>query len=141
MRRIAIHGGMTALVLGIVGLMFAEMASMWIAASRPSRAVAKESPPDTSAMRLRLPLIMAISGFVFVAASEMALHHLRKRRPQVAPTPPPIDQTEQLLNELIAKEEAKAAASQATMALPPASSDNTPTPSSPPPGHPTGGGT
>jgi hypothetical protein len=135
LRRIAINGGLTALVLGIIGLMFAELASMWLISSMATQSKGKASPPDTSVFRQRLPLFMAIAGFSFVAIGELVLHRVRKnRKPPAAPTPSQTDQTEKLLQELLAKEEAKMAAAPRGVAPSPPTSENTATP--PPPGHP-----
>lgn len=107
LRRIAIHGGMAAIVLGIIGLMFAELATMWMTVSLTGRGSAKTVPPDTSAMRQRLPVIMALAGFAFVTVGELALYRLRKNRlPPLAPAPPAPDSTERLLEELLSKAEA-----------------------------------
>jgi hypothetical protein len=140
MRRIAIHGGMAAIFLGVIGLMFAEMASVWIAASLPTRGAMKAAAPDTGAIRFRLPLLMASSGFAFVAIGELVLHRIRKNRanPGLSQQPTP-NETERLLNELIAKEEAKAANSQGTVAPAAPSSENTTTPTSTPADQSTGG--
>src|SRR5580698_8189795 len=105
MRRIAIHGGLTAIVLGIIGLMLAELASMWMVVAIPVKPGAKVNPPDLSVLRQRLPLFMGFAGFIIVAVGELVLYRLRKNRlPTPAPTPKQADQTEKLLQELLAKE-------------------------------------
>jgi hypothetical protein len=124
LRRIAIHGGITAIVLGLIGLMMAEMASVWLISSLPTRA--GQNPPDTSAIRHRMPLFMAAVGFAFVACGELLLHRVRKNRNT---SPPPtqlqVDETERLLQELLAKEDAKRAAAQPGVVPTSPSSENT----------------
>jgi hypothetical protein len=134
LRRIAIHGGITAIILGIIGLMMAELASIWIVVAVPGKAAAKGNPVDLSVLRQRLPLFMGVAGFAFVAVGELLLHRIRKNRLPPAPqTPAQADQTEKLLQELLAKEEAKMAASQQGIA-PPTSQESiaTNTPPNPP---------
>jgi len=127
LRRIAIHGGITAMVLGLIGLMMAEMASAWLVSSLPTRA--GQNPPDTSSIRHRMPLFMAVVGFTFVACGELLLHRVRKNRNS---SPPPaqlqVDETERLLQELLAKEDAKRATAQPGVASTAPSSENTVTP-------------
>lgn len=133
LRRIAIHGGLTAIVLGIIGLMFAEMASMWIVASVPPRGAAKATPPDTSAMKKRLPLIMAFSGFAFVALGELVLHQFRKNRiPPTREPAPTTEATEKLIQELLARVEAKAAEADKAVAPAPIPPQNSVAPTPPP---------
>jgi hypothetical protein len=135
-RRIAIHGALTAFVLVVIGLMMAEMATIWISATVPTRPGAKTAPPDTSALRFRLPLLMASTGFALVAIGELLMHQLRKNRIPPVPKQSAPDQTETLLNELIAREETKAANSQRAVAPSTPSSQNTTTPISTPADHP-----
>jgi hypothetical protein len=134
LRRIAIHGGITAIILGIIGLMMAELASIWIVVAIPGKAAAKGNPVDLSQLRQRLPLFMGVAGFLFVAVGELVLYRVRKNRiPQTPPTPTQVDQTEKLLQELLAKEEAKMAASQQGIAPPTSQeSSSTDTPPGPP---------
>ena len=117
LRRIAINGGMVAVVLGIVGMMLAELASMWIIATHPGRPGSAEAKPDLSIVRTRLPLLMAASGFGMVAVGELVLHLLRRIRnpiPENKPSQP--DPTEKLLEELLTQAEAKSASSGAAAA-------------------------
>ena len=108
LRRILLHGGLTAGLLAAVGLLFAEMAGMWAGtgATAPP-ASADLNPPVGPAIRYRVPLMMAFWGFVFVAAGELVLSRFRKPAPVKPPAPP--DDTEKLLNELLAQAEAKTA--------------------------------
>ena len=87
LRRIAIHGGLTAIVLGIVGFMFAELASIWLSGSPGTRTTTGEPIETTdsdgavsSALRGRVPLMMAMWGFAFVAVCELVLHWWRSKR-------------------------------------------------------------
>ncbi|MBA4068213.1 MAG: hypothetical protein C0501_31830 [Isosphaera sp.] len=114
LRRVAVHGALTALVLGVVGLMLAELASIWLSGHSGTRAatgapVAADAGGDVAAqVRARVPLLMAVWGFGFVAVGETFLHLRRGRRPAAPPAPPP-DPAEKLLEEILAQVEAKAA--------------------------------
>ena len=107
LKRILLHGGLTAGLLALVGLLFAEMAGMWMGTGAGPPAPTDLNPPVGPAIRYRVPLMMAVWGFVFVAVSELVLSRFRKPAP-AKPAPP--DDTEKLLNELLAQAEAKSAA-------------------------------
>jgi hypothetical protein len=119
LRRIAIHGAFTAILLGVIGFMLAELASIWLAAPPDPRSVpgATVEATDTfnpngklaSDLRKRVPLMMAIWGFAFVAIAELVLHAWRSRKPvtQPAVTAPQPDPAEKLLEEILAKVEAE----------------------------------
>ncbi len=139
LRRIAIHGGMTAIVLGIIGMMLAELATMWISATFAQRSQVKGTGPDTTAMRWKLPLFMAGFGFAIVAVGEVGLHFWRKSRvPASVPIPLSSDTTSKLLEELLAQAESKTSNPQGSVAPTVPASENTPAPT--PPSHPPGGG-
>jgi hypothetical protein len=110
LRRVAVHGALTAFVLGVVGLMLAELATIWLAGSAGTRTatgapVAADAGGNMAAqVRSRVPLLMAVWGFGFVAVGEVVLHHRRSRRPAAPPDP-----AEKLLEEILAQVEAKAA--------------------------------
>lgn len=113
LRRIAIHGALTAALLGVLGLVFAEVASVWLGSSGPPRPGGGPSPPASasdgaviSSVRSRVPLFMAAWGFGFVAAGEVLLHLWRSRKPAPPPSPPQPDEVEKLLDELLAQAEA-----------------------------------
>ncbi len=106
LRRILLHGGLTAGVLALVGVLFAELAGLWLTGN----ATRSTSPNDPVAesLRVRVPLTMAFWGFVFVLVCELVIWRVRGGRPALNTTPPP-DDTEKLLNELLAQAEAKMA--------------------------------
>lgn len=111
--RIAIHGGLTAFVLGIVGIMFAELASIWLAGSPGIRTNTGEPIAGTDAdgsvaevLRARVPLLMAAWGFAFVAIGELVVHLWRRRSRSANPAPPP-DEAERLLEEILSQVESK----------------------------------
>lgn len=116
LKRIVVNGLLTALLLGLIGLAFAELAGMWLAANPVGRAapVVNPTPPAqesvTAALRYRVPVTMAVWGFLFVAVGEVVLHLWRGRRAnRVAKTPtdePNPNAAEQLLEELLRQVEA-----------------------------------
>jgi hypothetical protein len=114
LRRIAIHGGLTALLLGLVGFVFAELASIWLASSPGTRAatgepvvVGEDDGGVAAALRARVPLLMAVWGFVFITLGELALYLWRGESPRpAAAAPTPEADAEQLLEELLTKAEA-----------------------------------
>src|SRR4051794_29276484 len=105
LKRILLHGGLTAALLAVIGFMFAELAGMWLSTAADRPAPPGAAPPE--ALRLRVPLMMAFWGFVFVAGCEAVLSRFR-RPPAPAPERQP-DEAEKLLNELLAQAEAKMA--------------------------------
>jgi hypothetical protein len=131
LRRIAISGGLTALVLGIIGFMFAELATMWLTASLSGRGAANQPPPDASVLRFRLPLMMAGMGFTLVAVGELILHRVRKNRPPPAPTANERENTEKLLQQLLAEADAKRANSTPPVAQNTANPENNANPAPP----------
>ena len=98
LKRILVHGGLTAGLLALVGVGFAEIAKMWMG----------DAAETGSTLRYRVPLMMAFWGFMFVAVCELVLSRIRKNAP-VKPAEPPQDDAEKLLNELLAQAEAKMA--------------------------------
>lgn len=112
LKRIALHGLLTALFLAALGVMFTQLASTWLASSAPPRAAPVEgaAPPTADpvnrAIRYRVPLTMAGWGFAFVAVSELLVYAVRgPKKPVVAP-PPPDDTAEKLLEELLKQADA-----------------------------------
>ena len=119
LRRIAIHGAFTAVLLAVIGFMLAYMASILLASSPGPRAVPGAATEATdslnsnntiaSDLRKRVPLTMAIMGFAFVAIAELALHFWKSRKPATQPVPaaPQSDPAEKLLEEILTKVEAE----------------------------------
>jgi hypothetical protein len=116
LRRIAIHGGLTALILGVIGLMFAELGAIWLSSAPGSRSAEAADAEDVAAgLRGKVPLLMAAWGFGFVALGEVVVHHYRKRRAAASPAIPAVaqpqpDDAEKLLLELLAQAESQRAA-------------------------------
>jgi hypothetical protein len=117
LRRLAIHGGLTAVLVGIVGVVLGDMAASSVLTPTGARSPAAQSPDEVAALersaeslRRTVPLAMAIWGFGFVALYEVARHVMRgKKAPAEPPTPPQPDETEKLLEELLSQAEAKSA--------------------------------
>jgi hypothetical protein len=91
LRRIALHGGLTALLMGVIGFMLAELASVWLATSpgpRPATGGAVAAPDAdgtmAAALRQRVPLYMAVWGFGLVAVGELGLYLWRGRKAKPA---------------------------------------------------------
>jgi hypothetical protein len=109
LKRILINGGLTAAVLGGVGLLFAQLAAGWASSNvKPSPGEEAASVPES--IRVNVPLMMAFWGFVFVAAAELVLWRLRGHKPPAPPAEKQPDETEKLLNELLERAEAARAA-------------------------------
>ena len=117
LRRIALHGGLTAFLVGIVGVVLGDMAASSVLTPTGARTAAAQSAEETAALersaeslRKSVPLAMAIWGFGFVALYEVARHVMRgKKAPAEPPAPPQPDETEKLLEELLSQAEAKSA--------------------------------
>jgi hypothetical protein len=114
LQRIAINGGLAALVGGIIGFMIAELASIWLAGSPGVRTATGEPVAGTdtdgsvaTTLRTRMPLTMAVWGFVLVAVGELVLDWWRGRRRRVTkPAEPAQPDAEKLLEELLKQAEA-----------------------------------
>lgn len=104
LRRVLLHGGLTAAVLALIGVAFAELAGIWLAGNT-NRSGAAANEPVNAALRYRVPLMMALWGFLFVLVGELVIWRVRGNKPP-APTAPPPDDAEKLLNELLAQAEA-----------------------------------
>ena len=106
-RRIAVNGSLTALVLGVVGLLYAELAATWLGGSGGRGAQADAD--FQGQLRSRVPLLMAVWGVVFVVVAESVLFIVRGEpgaKPKAAAPP---DEAEVLLEELLRQAEAKQA--------------------------------
>ncbi len=118
LRQIAIRSILTAVLLAVVGVAFAELASIWLASSASARAAAggqvqvgevgNTNDELASSLRRRIPLMMAIWGFSFVLVGEAGLYLWRKRKPVLpAPTSPQPDAAEKLLEDLLQQVESR----------------------------------
>lgn len=112
LRRILLHGGLTAALLAGLGALFAELASVWLIGNGPRGTAGATDPTDPvgAALRTRVPLTLALWGFLFVLVGELVIWGVRGHRPAVKPTEAPQDEAEKLLNELLAQAKAKMAA-------------------------------
>jgi hypothetical protein len=108
-KRILIHGGFTAGLLALVGILFAELAGIWAASNPGKPGSADLNPPLPDSLRYRVPLTLAGGGFLFVAVGELILSRVRRKKPDAKPTEPQPDDAERLLNELLAQAESKMA--------------------------------
>ena len=106
----------TAAVLAFFGYAFAQFAGMWYV----SEAGGRDSPVGAAevarTLEWRLPLTMAAWGFGLVALFEGVLSLWRKPMP-VEPAVPVVDETEQLLLQLLEEADAAEAERQMKMAL------------------------
>lgn len=110
LKRILIHGALTAAALAGVGVMFAQMAGIWTSASASRPGAAELNTSVTNSIRTNVPLMMAFWGFVFVAAVEGVRWRLRGGAEAAAkPAEPQHDDVEKLLNELLEQAESKMA--------------------------------
>jgi hypothetical protein len=109
-KRILVQGGLTAGILAAVGLALAEMASIWAAGNAGKPGSADLNPPPPESLRYRIPLTLAVGGFVFVAVGEWIASRVRARKEAAKAAEPRPDEAEKLLNELLAQAEAKMAA-------------------------------
>jgi hypothetical protein len=111
LKRILVHGALTAGVLALIGMMFAELAGLWVLANTNRTGAGGPNgrlPPE---LRYRVPATLGVAGFLFVAAGELVMYRLRRNAP-AAKAAPPADEVEKLLNDLLAKAEAKMAQEQ-----------------------------
>lgn len=127
-KRVVANSLLAAAFLGLIGYGMGELAATFLLTQAPDRAVPVEvlsaaefeAEPDPvgDALRTRVPVMMALWGFVLVAAGELIL--ARRRRlaaPPPAPADPKPDSAERLLEQLLREAEAKSRAA----------ADNTPT--------------
>jgi hypothetical protein len=108
-RRIAIHAAVSAVILGVFGLLLVQAASIWLASTdpglRPGEKVVSADVDDAflAALRWRVPMFVAC-GVVFVVACEIATHYWGKRKGATPARPQP-DETEKLLEQLLTQAE------------------------------------
>ncbi len=87
LKRIAVNGLLSALLLGLIGLGFTELAGIWLTTQSTERRAAPApvpldgDDPTTSLLRYRVPLTMAGWGVAFVVVGELGLYLWRGRRP------------------------------------------------------------
>ena len=116
LKRILVNGSVTAGVLALIGIGLTELAGLWLLAKAPVRAVS-EAPvaaqpledPTAAALKQRVPVMLAIWGFAFVAAGEGIIYWWRGNRPasrSASPAELKPDPAEVLLEEILAQVEA-----------------------------------
>jgi hypothetical protein len=119
LKRILANGLLTAGVLAIIGFGYAELAGVYLMTRTPSRGTfdgpvpaARAEDPVASQLRYRVPAMMALWGFVFIAAGEGVLHFWRRHRAAVVAlsTERKPDPAELLLEQIMAQVEAAKAA-------------------------------
>lgn len=120
--RIAINGTITAMILGILGIFFAELAGAWLAGTtRPIPRGQSVRPPEPAQdvalagdVQANVPIRMALFGFAFIAIGETLLYLWRgnpvEAKPASRQSPP--DDAEKLLEELLSQVEAAEKAKQ-----------------------------
>jgi len=110
-KRIALNGILTALILGVIGFLFGELAGLWLTGAA-NRTQQESDASLRDAIRYRIPLLMALWGFVFIAVAEVVLF-LWRGEPQARPAngarAAKPDEAGLLLEELLKQAEAKAA--------------------------------
>ena len=112
--------------LAVVGVLLAQLASVWLAGNVPPPA---GTASDVSSPLTRVPLTMAGWGFGFVVVWEVITWAVRGGH-KVVPPASRADETEKLLSELLAQAEAKMA--QEAAAQKPADSNPAEKPAAPP---------
>jgi hypothetical protein len=126
--RILKSGLPSAAFLALVGFLMAEVAGIWFDAQVPpppanpseGRLQPLTGEDVSGSLRIHLPIAMAVWGFLLVAAFELVLRIWRgpvvekKKIPERArgSLPPPEDDVEALLNQLLQQAEAAEAARQ-----------------------------
>src|SRR5437660_1344013 len=100
LKRIAVNGLPTAAILAAVGVAYTQLAGMWLSGGSPVRGAAPASDPVAADLTYRVPAMMALWGFLFVAAGESLRHLLRRNRPVAKEEPQP-DTAEVLLEQLM----------------------------------------
>jgi hypothetical protein len=128
--RILKNGLLTAVILAVLGYVLAEGAGVWVGSQPTLRPHAEPglaaspgpAPPEQLAgeLRTRLPFSLAGWGFLLVVLFEVLAHVWRggKAPPTRTPKTPVADETEKLLNELLAKAEAAEAQKKAASQTP-----------------------
>ncbi|MFO0802247.1 MAG: hypothetical protein U0791_03890 [Gemmataceae bacterium] len=130
LKRILVNGTLTAATLAVVGVGYAELAGLFLAAKAPTRAsieapLAEDTHGLADSLYTRVPATMALWGFLFVAAGEVVLDRVRKKKPAPVADPKP-DTALLLLEEILAKVEAERATVAANPSPSPPPAENTP---------------
>jgi hypothetical protein len=131
LKRILVNGTLTAAMLAVVGVGYAELAGLFLAARTPMRATveapaADDADPLAGSLQARVPVMMAVWGFLFVAAGELIVHRFRKKAPPAPPAEPQPDAATVLLEEIMAKVEAERATVAASTTPSATPAENTP---------------
>jgi hypothetical protein len=118
LKRIVANGLLTSVFLALIGVGYAELAGLWLVAKSPARydaqghqaAVVDPNERLARDLKSRVPLMMALWGFLFVAGGELALHWWRSRRRPVPVVTPPAEPhpelAELLLDQIMSQVEA-----------------------------------
>lgn len=109
-KRVLIHATLTALTLAAIGSTFVHFAGTFLQAPdvRPESVDLNPVLPDGA--EFRVPLMMALWGFVFVIVGELVLARFRRRKLAPPPQAAPATDVTKVLNELLARAEAERAA-------------------------------
>jgi hypothetical protein len=112
--RIAKHGGLVAAGLWIFGVMFGQLAGLWVDSQAPVRngPILSGEPIDpklksegelfAESVRWRVPFAMAGWGFLFVAAFELMAGMWRRPEPPQTPVDPQqANAEEELIQQLL----------------------------------------
>lgn len=127
-QRILVNGLTAAGVLAVVGFAYAQLAGIWLAGGSSARGLGEPglAPPAddplVESLRYRVPAMMALWGFAFVAVAEGVLAVVRGNRPAPLPVERTPDPAEVLLEELMRQAES-------ANAPPPAEPTPSPSPS------------
>jgi hypothetical protein len=114
-KRILLHGVLTAGLLALIGAGFAQLATIWMAGHEPrpgAEVTEVANDPVSEKLTYRVPAMMALWGFLFVLVGELLIWRIRGKREaiQASKEANPQDDAEKLLNDLLAQAEAKMAA-------------------------------
>ena len=133
-RRIASHAAVSAVILGVFGLLLVQGASVWLASTAPDlRPGEKIVSADVdgafiAALRWRVPVFVAC-GVAFVVACEVATHYWKKRTTATPARSRP-DEAETLLEQLLTQAESVRGATQQAESPPQAAPAAQPEPTS-----------
>lgn len=131
LKRILVNGSITAVMLAVIGVGYAELAGQILAAEAPMRATvevphAGESDAMTESLQSQVPLMMAAWGFLFVAVGEVVMNHFSKKKLPALTVAPQPDPAMILLEEIMAKVESERATVAADSSPSATPAENTP---------------